>query len=90
VAQVSGDGLKRFDAGKAASSRRTVPLPEFAITALAERRSRAFWGEQKMMFPSSAGTWRDPDNFNKQWRKVREDLGVPEVTSHRSASRWPI
>ncbi len=23
-----------------------------------------------------------PDNFNKQWRKVREELGVPEVTSH--------
>lgn len=35
-----------------------------------------------MMFPSSAGSWRDPDNFNKQWRKVREDLGVPEGTSH--------
>ena len=35
-----------------------------------------------MIFPSSAGTWRDPDNFNKQWRKVRDDLGVPEVTSH--------
>ena len=35
-----------------------------------------------MIFPSSAGTWRDPDNFNKQWRKVREELGVPEVTSH--------
>ena len=35
-----------------------------------------------MIFPSTAGTWRDPDNFDKQWRKVREDLGVPEVTSH--------
>ena len=34
-----------------------------------------------MIFPSSAGTCRDPDNFDKQWRKVREDLGVPEVTS---------
>jgi integrase len=22
------------------------------------------------------------DNFNKQWRKVRDELGVPEVTSH--------
>lgn len=35
-----------------------------------------------MIFPSTAGTWRDPDNFNKQWRKVRDDLGVPDVTSH--------
>jgi integrase len=35
-----------------------------------------------MVFPSSAGSWRDPDKFNKQWRKVRDELGVPEVASH--------
>jgi integrase len=23
-----------------------------------------------------------PDNFRARWRKVREDLGVPDVTSH--------
>ena len=82
LVRIAGEGLKRLDTGKTASSRRTVALPAFAITALTERRSKAFWGEMKMIFPSSAGTWRDPDNFNKQWRRVREDLGVPEVTSH--------
>jgi integrase len=82
LVRVSGEGLKRLDSGKSASSRRIVPLPEFALTLLADRRSRAFWGEQPMIFPSSGGTWRDPDNFNKQWRKVRDDLGVSEVTSH--------
>ena len=35
-----------------------------------------------MIFPSTAGTWRDPDNFRARWRKVRDQLGVPEVTSH--------
>jgi len=35
-----------------------------------------------MAFPSSTGTWRDPDNFNANWRKVRDQLGVPDVTSH--------
>lgn len=35
-----------------------------------------------MIFPSTAGTWRDPNNFSKQWRTVREELGVPDVTSH--------
>jgi hypothetical protein len=44
LVRVSGDGLKRFDTGKTASSRRTVPLPEFAITALTERLPRAFFG----------------------------------------------
>jgi integrase len=31
---------------------------------------------------SQTGTWRDPNNFGKQWRRVREALGVPEVTTH--------
>ena len=26
---------------------------------------------------------RDPNNFGKDWRNVREQLGVPEVTTHR-------
>jgi integrase len=82
VARIEGVGLKRLDTGKTDSSARVVPLPEFAITALAERRTRPFWGQQKMIFPSGAATWRDPDNFDKQWRRVREDLGVPDVTSH--------
>ena len=25
---------------------------------------------------------RDPNNFGKQWRTAREELGVPEVTTH--------
>jgi hypothetical protein len=29
-----------------------------------------------------AGTLRDPENFGARWRKVRDELGVPHVTSH--------
>lgn len=82
VVRGKGTGLQRLDKGKTDSSLRTVPLPRFAATALSERRGRGFWGEQKMIFPSTAGTWRDPNNFGKQWRKVRENLGVGDVTSH--------
>lgn len=35
-----------------------------------------------MIFPSPAGTLRDPNNFGKQWRTVRDELGVPGVTTH--------
>jgi integrase len=49
---------------------------------LAARRGVSYFGEQTMIFPSTAGTWRDPENFNKAWRTARESLGVPEVTSH--------
>lgn len=84
VVRETGKGLKRYEKGKTKSALRTVKLPGFAYAALIDRRaSRADWrGELEMIFPSTAGSWRDPDNFNKQWRKVREELGVPDVTSH--------
>ena len=59
-----------------------VPLPKFAVSVLQARRGREFLGQQRFIFPSTVGTLRDPNNLGKQWRKVRDDLGVPEVTSH--------
>jgi len=82
IARIKGQGLKRLETGKTRSAQRIVALPRFAIAALVARRDRPFWGAQAMIFPSTVGSWRDPDNFDKQWRKVRETLGVPEVTSH--------
>ncbi len=35
-----------------------------------------------MIFPSTAGTWRDPSNFRRQWREVRDELGAAGVTRH--------
>ena len=35
-----------------------------------------------MIFPSAAGTLRDPNNFGKQWRIVRDERDVPEVSTH--------
>jgi integrase len=72
----------RIDETKTAASRRAVPLPAFAATVLSARRGVSYFGEQTMIFPSTAGTWRDPDNFRARWREVRQDLGVPDATSH--------
>jgi hypothetical protein len=33
-----------------------------------------------VIFPSIAGTLRDPNNFGKEWRTAREEFGVSEVT----------
>lgn len=82
VIRVAGKGLVRVDDTKTAAGRRTVPLPAFAVTALTERRDLPYLGQQKVIFPSSAGTLRDPNNFSAQWRKGRDDLGAPDVTSH--------
>jgi integrase len=70
------------DETKSDAGRRTIPLPKFAVQILSQRRRRPYLGEQAMIFPSTAGTWRDPDNFRARWREVRDDLGVPDVTSH--------
>ena len=82
VVRAAGKGLLRVDETKTAAGRRTVPLPSFAIITLTERRGKPFLGEQSMIFPSTAGTLRDPENFGARWRKVRGQLGVPDVTSH--------
>ncbi len=82
VVRKRGGGLLRVDETKTAAGRRVVALPSFAITALIERRKKPYLGEQSVIFPSTAGTLRDPDNFNSQWRKVRAELGVPDLTSH--------
>jgi hypothetical protein len=52
--------------GRPAGGRRTVPLPRFAIDTLQDRRSRPYLCEQTVIFPSAAGTLRDPNNFGKQ------------------------
>ena len=83
LVRAAGKGLVRVDdETKTAAGRRTIPLPKFAVLILSRRRGRPYLGEQTMIFPSTAGTWRDPDNFRARWRKVRDQLGVPDVTSH--------
>jgi integrase len=81
LVRATGHGLQRIDGTKTAAGTRTISLPAFAVAMLA-RHGREYVGQQSMIFPSTAGTWRDANNFAKQWRTIREDLGVPEVTSH--------
>lgn len=82
LVRATGHGLRRIDQTKTAAGMRTVPLPSFAADALSARQGREYVGEHPMIFPSTAGTWRDPNNFGKQWRSVRGALGAPEVTTH--------
>lgn len=81
--RIGGEGLIRVDETKTAAGRRTIALPNFAIDALRERRSLRYLGQHaEIIFPSTAATWRDPNNFGRDWRTVRKDLGVPDVTTH--------
>jgi len=82
VIRVPGQGLLRVDETKSTAGRRTIPLPRFAIDMLEKRRQLPYVGQQPVIFPSTSGTLRDPNNFGKEWRTARQELGVAEVTTH--------
>ncbi|MFC9876512.1 site-specific integrase [Nocardia salmonicida] len=71
------EAFLKSDAGS-----RDIRLPLFVMEMLKRRRTEPHPSEDGVIFPSSAGTLRDPDNFNGQWRSVRDHFGVPDVTSH--------
>ncbi|WP_280314434.1 site-specific integrase [Nocardia wallacei] len=82
VVRKRGGGLIREPFGKTHASNRDVILPGFVLAMLKRRRKEPHPSNDGVIFPSTAGTLRDPDNFNQQWRKVRELLEVPDVSSH--------
>jgi integrase len=63
--------------------------PEFTEEA-AHAPFEVISDEPHMIFPSSAGTWRDPNNVNKQWRQERDQVGAHGVTTHsfRKKATW--
>jgi len=82
VVRLKGQGLVRQDRTKGGDER-SVALPKFAVEVL--RRRKDEWSGPNtagVIFPSSTGTLRDPDNFGKMWREVRDSLGLPDVSSH--------
>lgn len=82
VIRLRGQGLDRQDTTKGGDER-SIPLPQFAVDALHRRKGEHTRPNTAgVIFPSSTGTLRDPDNFGKQWREVRDELGLPDVTSH--------
>ncbi len=83
VLRATGQGLKRIPATKTKAGQRTLKLPQFANDMLRARRELPYTGEHEAIFASTAGTWRDPNNFGRDWRTVRESLGMPDdITSH--------
>jgi integrase len=82
VIRVPAEGLLRVDETKSGAGRRTIPLPKFAADMLIKRRQLPYLGEQAVIFPSTAGTLRDPNNFGKEWRTARQELDLAEVTTH--------
>ncbi|WP_138843660.1 site-specific integrase [Rhodococcus pyridinivorans] len=82
VVRAKGQGLRRVEEAKTAAGLRTISLPKFALRMLERRAQRPQLGDLGVIFPSTAGTLRDPNNFGKQWRLVRDELGAEGITTH--------
>ncbi|MFC9832580.1 tyrosine recombinase XerC [Rhodococcus sp. NPDC127530] len=85
VVRGSGAGLIREDITKTRSSGRAIVLPGFAVDMLERRRGEIHPVDadiDNVIFPSVAGTYRDPDNFAGQWRRVRGVLGFGWLGTH--------
>ncbi|WP_072815759.1 tyrosine-type recombinase/integrase [Rhodococcus zopfii] len=66
-----GGGLVRQGRTKTDSGYRTVKLPKFTRTTLLRLSVNAKPTADDLVFPSSAGTLRDPHNVRRQWRDAR-------------------
>ena len=71
----------RQDKPKSDRSRRRLVLPAFAVDALLRRRVAITAANvHDVVFPSAAGTLRDPGNVRKQLNKVLAEVGMTWVT----------
>lgn len=75
VVREIGVGLLRTPtADSSKSTAPTLALPQFAVDLLRTRAKVERPDKLGLIFPSSVGTLRDPNNFASQWRKVRDEL----------------
>ncbi|UGQ39376.1 site-specific integrase [Rhodococcus aetherivorans] len=86
VVRAKGKGLVREDVTKTASSARTIAIPGFVVEMLTDRREnptrRKASERVGVIFASTAGTLRDPDNLSGQWRRIRGAIGFEWVGTH--------
>lgn len=68
---------------KSASGRRRLMLPGFVVAMLMRRQLAMVESNPlDLVFPSSVGTLREPQNVHRQWRAARDRAGLPWVTPH--------
>jgi integrase len=81
----------KFAEPKSERSRRTVSLPDFAVTALrrqrtAQKRERlkagSWWVESGLVFTSTKGTALDERNVRREFNAILEAAELPSVRIH--------
>lgn len=84
IVRIKGKGLVRVEEGKTVAAKRTVPLPELAVTMLRARRPAYDPGEEPVFAVAGRDgiTFKDPAQAGKYFREVFDALGWEWATSH--------
>lgn len=78
----SGGKVYRQEFGKSDASTRSIKLPRWAVDMLLRRRETQNVNDIDAVFPTRKGTWLQPDNLWRQWRRIRSETEFEWVTSH--------
>ena len=88
--RLTGHGLVLTEP-KSRESRRTIPLPPLAVTALHDHRRRMTaerlkagpeWTESELIFVATTGLPLDPSNVSHMGRRHLKKAGRPDLTLH--------
>lgn len=71
VVRIPKKGIERQESPKSESSRRSLALPSFLLSALTARR---------VVFPSAVGTLRWPENVRQQWNTALDGTAASWMT----------
>jgi integrase len=77
-----GVGTVRQEYGKTDAAARTIALPEQCLRLLHRLQDARIPETGPLVFPTPLGAIRDPSNVEGEWRRRRDDLGFPGITSH--------
>jgi integrase len=89
--QLQSQGGKKLTEPKSDRSRRTLPLPDFAVKALRAHRARQLqarlvggsrWKDTGHVFTTSVGTPMDGSRVSKQFRKALKKAGLTHKRFH--------
>jgi integrase len=82
--QFAGTDAKVRSEPKTPRSKRTIPVPQFVIDAVAEHLSRCEPGEDGTLFVTDSGrAWRHDFYGSKKFKRAVQAAGLPEsTTSH--------
>ena len=67
---------------KTETSKRIIPIVDCLIPLLKKQKEKSYGNEMNLVFPSDAGGYIDPGNYNRKFYKVIKRAGLPKANPH--------